>query len=80
MKESLEIKCFHYSKIIMVRICVIALGLWLYAVLVPRSASLFRSFPEVSFVRNVFFFSSVWIQHEDRLKMGLLELYERKKY
>ena len=48
-------KLFPLYEKIMVQMCVIALGLWLFAVLVPSSASLFRSFPEVNYGRNVFF-------------------------
>lgn len=48
-------KLFPLYEKIMVHICIIALGLWLFAVLVPSSASLFRSFQETHYGRNVLF-------------------------
>ena len=48
-------KLFPLYEKIMVRMSAIALGLWLFAVLVPSSASLFRSFEETHYGRNVFY-------------------------
>ena len=48
-------KLFPLYEKIMVRMSAIALVLWLFAVLVPSSASLFRSFEETHYGRNVFY-------------------------
>ena len=48
-------KLFSLYEKIMVQMCVIALGFWLFAVLVPGSTSFFRRFPETSFGNNVYY-------------------------
>ena len=48
-------KLFPLYEKIMVSMCVITLGLWLFAVLVPSSASFFRGFYKTGFGNNVFF-------------------------
>ena len=48
-------KLFPLYEKIMVRMCIIALVLWLFAVMVPSSASFFRGFTPTGFGYNVFF-------------------------
>ena len=48
-------KLFPLYEKIMVQMCVITLGFWLYAVLVPSSASFFRGFTPTNFGNNVYY-------------------------
>lgn len=65
-------KLFPLYEKIMVQMCVIALGLWLFAVLVPSSASFFRGFTKTGFGNNVFFIFTWMDPTHAQIENGIL--------
>ena len=65
-------KLFPLYEKIMVRMSAIALGLWLFAVLVPSSASLFRSFEEIHYGRNVFYIFTWMDPTQGQVENGII--------
>ena len=65
-------KLFSLYEKIMVQMCVIALGLWLIAILVPGSASFFRSFTPTSFGNNVYYIFTWMDPTHGQIENGIL--------